>query len=213
MRFENREDAGQQLSTLLLEKNIVADCIVALPRGGIPVALVVANNLHLPLKLLFIRKLGHPINQEFAIGATTDKNILVHNDVFIKDQHPELTTLIDKERKRICEMKNKFAHEIDFNATKQKSILLVDDGIATGTCIELAIQELRKNGANKIIIATPVCPFNTYQHLKKIADDIICCMVAQQFTGISSFYHHFEQLTDDEVVLLLQELDGQRANH
>lgn len=209
MRFENRENAGQQLSTLLLEKKVQADCVVAIPRGGVPVALVVANNLHLPLKLIFIRKLGHPINHEFAIGATTDKNFLVHNDVFIKNQHPELTSLIDKERRRIGEMKTKFAHEIDFNSTKQKSILLVDDGIATGTCIELAIQELRENGAKKITIAAPVCPFNTFQQLKKIADEIICCMVAQQFTGISSFYHQFEQLSDDEVASLLRQIDGQ----
>ncbi|MFM1794102.1 MAG: hypothetical protein RL642_487 [Bacteroidota bacterium] len=208
MRFENREDAGQQLSSLLLEKNIFPDCIVAIPRGGVPVALVIAKQLHLPVKLIFIRKLGHPINHEFAIGATTANNILVHNDVFIKDHHPELTALIDKERNRIVEMRKKFAHEIDFASIRQKHILLVDDGIATGTCIELAVQELRKNGAKKITIATPVCPFNSYQHLKKIADEMICCIVAQQFTGISSFYHHFDQLTDDEVTLYLEQLDG-----
>lgn len=206
MGFENREDAGQQLSTLLIEKNISADCVITIPRGGIPVALVVAKLLHLPLKLILVRKLGHPINSEFAIGAITEKNILVHNDSFIKEGHPEIAAIIKKERKRIIEMKQKFNHEYDYPTTKYKNVILVDDGIATGTCIELAIEELRKNGAKTITVATPVCPFNTYQHIKKIADEIICCIVAQQFTGISAFYHNFEQLSDDQVKNLLEHL-------
>lgn len=208
MGFENREDAGQQLSTLLIEKNITADCVVTIPRGGIPVALVVAKSMHLPLKLILVRKLGHPINSEFAIGAITEKNILVHNDSFIKEGHPEIAAIIKKERKRIIEMKQKFNHEYDYPTTKYKNVILVDDGIATGTCIELAIEELRKNGAKTITVATPVCPFNTYQHIKKIADETICCIVAQQFTGISAFYHNFEQLSDDQVKNLLEHVQN-----
>lgn len=208
MRFENREDAGTQLATLLAEKNIVADYVITIPRGGIPVAMVIAKTLHLPLKLILVRKIGHPINSEFAIGAVSEKNILFHNDVFIKEQHPEITALIQKERKRILDMKIKFDHQIEFNNIKHKNIILVDDGIATGTCIELAIQELRKNGVKKITVATPVCPFNTYQQLKKVADETICCIVAQQFTGISAYYHDFEQLTDESVVSLLHQLNG-----
>ena len=208
MGFENREDAGQQLSTLLIEKNISADCVITIPRGGIPVALVVAKSLHLPLKLILVRKLGHPINSEFAIGAITEKNILVHNDSFIKEGHPEIAAIIKKERKRIIEMKQKFNHEYDYPTTKYKNVILVDDGIATGTCIELAIEELRKNGAKTITVATPVCPFNTYQHIKKIADETICCIVAQQFTGISAFYHNFEQLSDNQVKNLLEHVQN-----
>ncbi len=208
MGFENREDAGQQLSTLLIEKNISADCVITIPRGGIPVALVVAKSMHLPLKLILVRKLGHPINSEFAIGAITEKNILVHNDSFIKEGHPEIAAIIKKERKRIIEMKQKFNHEYDYPTTKYKNVILVDDGIATGTCIELAIEELRKNGAKTITVATPVCPFNTYQHIKKIADETICCIVAQQFTGISAFYHNFEQLSDDQVKNLLEHVQN-----
>jgi predicted phosphoribosyltransferase len=203
MRFENREDAGQQLSTLLIEKKINADLVITIPRGGIPVAAAIAKILKLPLRLIFVRKLGHPINTEFAIGAVTEKNILVHNDSFIKEEHPEITVLIQKERKRIAEMKVKFNHEFDLQRIKYKNIVLVDDGIATGTCMELAIEELRKNGPKTITVATPVCSFNAYQHLKKIADETICCVVAQQFTGISAYYHDFDQLSDDQVINLL----------
>jgi len=206
MRFENRDDAGHQLATLLLEKKITADCVITIPRGGIPVAIVIAKRLHLPLKLMLVRKLGHPINCEFAIGAVTEKNILMHNDLFIKEEHPEITALIKRERKRILDMKIKFNHEFDNQTIKHKTVILVDDGIATGACMELAIEELRKNGAKTIIVATPVSPFNTYQHIKKIADETICCIVAQQFTGISSYYHHFEQLTDDQVKQLINDL-------
>ncbi len=204
MRYENREDAGLQLSALLLEKQLHADCVITIPRGGIPVALVIANQLHIPLKLILIRKLGHPINPEYAIGAVTENSTLLHNHTFINEQHPEINSIIQKERKRIEEMKVKFNHVFTFEEIKQKNIILVDDGIATGTCIELAIQELRKNGAKTITIATPVCPFNTYQHIKKIADDIVCGIVAQQFTGISTYYHDFEQLSDEQVIELLK---------
>jgi len=203
MRFENREDAGQQLSTLLIEKKINADLVITIPRGGIPVAAAIAKILKLPLRLIFVRKLGHPINTEFAIGAVTEKNILVHNDSFIKEEHPEITVLVQKERKRIAEMKVKFNHEFDLQRIKYKNIVLVDDGIATGTCMELAIEELRKNGPKTITVATPVCSFNAYQHLKKIADETICCVVAQQFTGISAYYHDFDQLSDDQVINFL----------
>ena len=204
MRYENREDAGLQLSALLLEKQIHADCVITIPRGGIPVALVIAKQLHLPLKLILIRKLGHPINPEFAIGAVSATSLLMHNHYFVNEHHPDITSIIQKERKRIEEMKINFDHEFTFEEVKQKNILLVDDGIATGTCIELAIQELRKNGAKTITVATPVCPFNTFQHIKKIADDIVCGIVAQQFTGISAYYHDFEQLSDDQVSRLLK---------
>lgn len=204
MRYENREDAGLQLSTLLLEKQIHADCVITIPRGGIPVALVIAKQLHIPLKLILIRKLGHPINPEFAIGAISSNSTLMHNHSFINEHHPEITSIIQKERKRISEMKIKFGHEFTFDDVKQKHIILVDDGIATGTCIELAIQELRKNGAKTIRVVSPVCPFNTFQHIKKIADDIVCGIVAQQFTGISAYYHDFEQLSDEQVSRLLK---------
>lgn len=204
MRYENREDAGLQLSTLLLEKQIHADYVVTIPRGGIPVALVISKQLHIPLRLILIRKLGHPINPEFAIGAVTENSILMHNHSFVNDQHPEINSIIQKERNRIKEMKVKFNHEFNYEEIKQKNIILVDDGIATGTCIELAIQELRKNGAKTITVATPVCPFNTFQHIKKIADEMVCGIVAQQFIGISAYYHDFEQLSDEQVIELLK---------
>ena len=213
MRFENREDSGFHLSALLLEKKIRADYVITIPRGGVPVAIVISKKLKLPLKLVFVRKLGHPINSEFAIGAVTEKNLMINNDVFINNKHPEIESLIQKERKRILEMKGKFNHEYSFQEIKQKNILLVDDGIATGTCVELAIQELRKNGARTITIATPICPFNTYQKLKKIADEIICCIVSEQFSGISAYYQNFEQLTDDVVVSYLNQLNGPANQH
>ena len=213
MRFENREDSGFHLSTLLLEKNIRADYVITIPRGGVPVAIVISKKLQIPLKLVFVRKLGHPINSEFAIGAVSEKNLIINNDVFINNQHPEIESLIQKERKRILEMKNKFNHEFSFQEIKQKNIILVDDGIATGTCVELAIQELRKNGARSITVATPICPFNTYQKLKQIADEIICCIVADQFSGISAYFHNFEQLTDEVVASYLNQLNGPAGQH
>jgi predicted phosphoribosyltransferase len=90
-------------------------------------AIVISKKLQLPLKLVFVRKLGHPINKEFAIGAVTENNLMINNDVFINNKHPEIESLIQKERKRILEMKAKFNHEYNFQEVKQKNILLVDD--------------------------------------------------------------------------------------
>ena len=205
MLFKNRKDAGKQLAKKIDEKGLTADVIVTLPRGGIPVAIEIAKTLNLPLRLCLVRKLGHPLNNEFAIGAVTAKNILIKNKEFEKTENLHLEKLIQTERKRINEMAVKFNHLFTPKDIKNKNIILVDDGIATGTCVELAIQELKKFGAGKITIATPICPQNNYEKIKILVDDLITCIIPDQFWGIGAFYLDFEQVSDEEVIQLLSQ--------
>jgi putative phosphoribosyl transferase len=205
MLFKNRKDAGKQLAKKIDEKGLTAEVIVTLPRGGIPVAIEIAKTLNLPLRLCLVRKLGHPLNNEFAIGAVTAKNILIKDKEFEKTENLHLEKLIRTERKRIDEMAVKFNHLFTPKDIKNKNIILVDDGIATGTCVELAIQELNKFGARKITIATPICPQNNYEKIKILVDDLITCIIPDQFLGIGAFYLDFEQVSDEEVIQLLSQ--------
>ncbi|MEY4629709.1 MAG: hypothetical protein RLZZ595_2035 [Bacteroidota bacterium] len=203
MLFKNRKEAGSLLANLLIEKNVIADIILTIPRGGIPVAMEIAKQMELPMRLYFIRKLGHPIDGEFAIGAVSVKGMLINNKDFGWEKSPDFTILVQKERKRINEMIEKFNHVINPAEIRNKHTILVDDGIATGSCMELAIQELRENGAAMITVATPVCAKNTYAKINKLADDFITCMVPEHFIGIGAYYKDFEQVTDDEVIAIL----------
>lgn len=204
MLFVNRKDAGIQLAKMLVEKNTKADIIITIPRGGVPVAMEIAKQMDLPIRLCLIRKLGHPIDSEFAIGAVSATGMLINNKVVDWEKSPDFTNLVQKERKRINEMTEKFNHVINPMEIKNKNTILVDDGIATGTCVELAIQELKESGVASITVATPVCPKNTYDKIKKMADDFITCMVPVHFIGIGGYYQDFEQVTDDEVLTILR---------
>jgi putative phosphoribosyl transferase len=203
MLFKNRKDAGMQLAKKIDEKGLTADVIVTLPRGGIPVAIEIAKTLNLPIRLCLVRKLGHPLNNEFAIGAVTAKNILIKNKEFENIETLHLEKLIQTERKRIEEMAVKFNHMFTPKDIKNKNIILVDDGIATGTCVELATQELKEFGAGKITIATPICPRNNYEKIKILVDDLITVIIPDQFWGIGAFYLDFEQVSDEELIQLL----------
>ena len=141
MIFRDRAYAGQRLAELLKPEFPIKGYVVAIPRGGIPVALEIARALNLPLRLIFIRKIGHPINPEYAIGAVSGANELLLENKSIGQE--TLNEIKSRERIRIDQMIQAFGNELKSNEARNKTILLVDDGIATGTCIELAIHCLR----------------------------------------------------------------------
>jgi|LakMenE01Jun11ns_1017448.scaffolds.fasta_scaffold9905941_3 predicted phosphoribosyltransferase len=200
--FRDRKDAGIQLAEALLKLGIKTDMVLAIPRGGVPLGVIVAEELGIPLKLYLVRKIGHPSNDEYAIGAVTENHLLLN-----QSENPDsifLTASIQKERERIREMKEKFGHVATPNDIIGKKIILVDDGIATGTCILLAIQEIRKSGAKEIIVASPVCPLKTEDKIRHIADRLIILKHPGQFTGIGAYFSDFSQLTDNQVIALIK---------
>ncbi len=200
--FINRQDAGMQLADTLLKLGIKTDMILAIPRGGVPVGLVVAEKLGVPLKLFLVRKIGHPFNEEYAIGAVTENDLMLNESEKVNLDHHDDS--IKKERDRIKEMKEIFGHVATKKDILDKTILLVDDGIATGTCVALAIHELRKSGAKEIMVASPVCPLKTADKIRNIADRMIILKHPSHFVGIGAYYADFSQLSDNHVIELIK---------
>lgn len=202
MKFQNRKDAGLQLAKSIIRNNLKFDLIITLPRGGVPIAKTIAEELGIQYYLMFIKKLGHPNNEEFAVGAISANGIALNEESNISATALEPQIILA--RKRISEMKLKFSHEIDVLSIKDKKILLVDDGIATGQCMQMAFHELEKHSPKLIVIGTPICPINAYNKLSPIVK-IISILKPLQFIGISSFYEDFHQLTDQEVIRILDQ--------
>ena len=200
-RFENRENAGRTLASEIKKRNIKANYVVALPRGGVPVAKAIAEELDLPIKLCYVKKIGHPSNDEYAIGAVTDEEELIINSEHVTDEYIQET--IREARSRIEEMRSKFDHEYTKDEFINKTVILVDDGIATGICLQLAASILKKIKVKKIIIATPICAANTVQSMLRISDQFVCLLQPLNFVGIGAYYNDFKQLTDKEVVRIL----------
>lgn len=202
MRFFDRNEAGSLLADKLNEKNISNPLIVAIPRGGIPVAIPIANKLNAELKLSMTRKIGYPGYEEFAIGAVSLKRLLLSSKEQSEKKYIEVA--IEKERRRIREMIRIFDHEINEDDIKDKTVLLVDDGIATGRTMELAITDIKEMHPKKITICTPVCSIQAHDKLEEKVDKIISLIKPMSFSGVGSYYDHFDQLTDNEIVGLLR---------
>lgn len=206
MPFDNREEAGMRLAAEIKNKRIKADFVIALPRGGVPVGNVIAKELNIPLRLYFVRKIGHPANEEYAIGAISEHGKIISDKEQVSEKY--LQEKISAAKSRIDEMKKKFGHEYKATELKNKVVILIDDGIATGTCLKLAAKEMRSYGVKQIIIATPVCPSNTVQAMREISDRFICILQPIHFIGIGGYYKDFKQLNDNEVGIML----SQKAN-
>lgn len=205
--FQDRQDAGQQLAQHLLQyKNKKEVLVLGIPRGGIVVAAEVAKQLHAPLDILVIKKLGAPGNEELAIGAVSvdnsylDKDTLHSLGVSQKYLQKEMKKKQQEAKQRVAYLRGKKP----FYSVKDKIVILVDDGIATGATMIMAIQIMKKQAVKKIIIAVPVAPSETITKLHDVADEVICLQQPILFFAIGQFYHDFQQVEDEEVKRYLQ---------
>jgi putative phosphoribosyl transferase len=212
MKFASRQEAGCLLGKYLRELGLAADLALGLPRGGVVVAAEVARELKLPLDVLVVRKVGHPFQREFAVGA------LAEPDVFILDENsiseiqlirPQLKEIVTEETARLREYCARFRPAIA-PPLKDKTVLLVDDGLATGATAEAAALSARKQNARKIIIATPVASTSAVKKLRHTADEVLALVVDSDFAAVGQYYENFAQTTDDEVVALLRRLELRR---
>ena len=199
--LKDRKEAGLLLSEKLEKYQDSDTLILAVPRGGVPIGYEIAKNLNLPLDIILSKKIGHPLNKEFAIGA-------VSLDSTIIDPYPDISSAyIDAEIKHIRELlQEKYAlymgnrKPVDI---KGKNVIIVDDGIATGNTLLASINMLRKNNPKKIIVAVPVVPADVVATFQQKADEFVFLMAPMDFGGVGRFYQDFEQVNDDEVIRML----------
>jgi predicted phosphoribosyltransferase len=199
--IQDRKEAGMLLSEKLEKYQGTDSIILAVPRGGVPIGYEISKNLHLPLDIILSKKIGHPLNKEFAIGA-------VSLDSSFIDEHPEIpSAYIESEIKKLREsLKDKYnlymgdRKPID---VKGKTVIVVDDGIATGNTLLACIAMLRKSNPQKIVVAVPVVPFDTVKIFQQKADEFVYLIASKDFRGVGGFYENFEQVNDDEAIRML----------
>jgi putative phosphoribosyl transferase len=207
MIFTNREDAGRKLASRLGKYANREDVIVlGVPRGGVPIAFEVATTLNLPLDIFVLRKLGVPGHEEFAFGAIGSGGVQVLDKRVV--QSLGLSDLvIDRvtraERAELARREEIYRGGRPPLNVRGKTVILVDDGIATGASLRAGVHALRQAQPAAIVIAVPVAHRSAVSHLKDVADDVICVAIPKIFYGVGQFYEDFSQVPDEEVIELL----------
>jgi len=208
MMFRNRKDAGQKLAARLLKYKDQHPLILALPRGGVPVAYEVALALDAPLDVIVVRKLGAPGQPELGIGAVVDGDHpqSVLNEDVVRILHVSADYLEDEmatELKEIRRRQELYRSGQPPEPVEGRSVIVIDDGIATGGSIRAALRGVRRGRPQRVILAVPVAPPETIESLQAEADEVIYLRTPPFFHAVGQFYENFSQTTDEEVVQLL----------
>lgn len=215
--FADRADAGRQLADRLAG-HVPGDALVcALPRGGVPVAAEICRRFAVPMDLAFVRKIGAPGQPELALGAIVDG----------EDPHvainTEIATSFGLRRADVEEMAQPLLKEIERRKAlyrggrppaevKGRTVIVVDDGIATGATMRAALEMLKARGAGRILLALPVAPADTLAALSGLADEIICLLTPSWFMAVGAHYDQFDQISDDEVTRTMAALASPKAD-
>lgn len=206
--FDDRADAGRQLAAAVARRRFADPVVLALPRGGVPVAAEVAAKLEAPLDLVLVRKIGAPAQPELAIGAVVDGGSpeIVTNDeiiretgasgAYIREEAARQLEIIEARRTLWVERRPRVS-------VAGKTAIVVDDGIATGATVRAALHALRRQGPKRLVVATPVAPPDTVAALAAEADEFICLETPEPFGAIGYFYDDFAQVADEEVAAIL----------
>ncbi len=207
--FSDRREAGKRLAEALTSRQTTNAVVLALPRGGVPVALEVAEALGAPLDVLLVRKLGAPDQPELAIGAVIDGSEpqIVLNDAIVAELgvSPEI---IEEEARRELRVIEKRRHQwvegTPAHSVTGRTVIIVDDGIATGATVKAALLAVRRQGAKHIIVATPVAPAEVVAALEVLADEVVVLATPSPFRAIGLFYEDFTQVEDSAVTEMLR---------
>jgi len=205
--FRDRSEAGKRLVPRLQRYANREDAIVlALPRGGVPVAFEVSKALQVPLDVFLVRKLGVPGQEELAMGAIASGGITVFNEDIVKSLQispSEIDAIIVREQATLKKRETLYRGSREPLDLKNKTVLLIDDGIATGATIRAAIATIQKMSCDKIVVAIPVAPKETSDLLSGEVDELVCLEMPALFFAIGNWYENFSQTSDDEVTSLL----------
>lgn len=203
--FRNRQDAGRLLSEKLEQFRNTNSIVLAIPRGGIPVALEISKALHIPIDVILCKKIGHPQNEEVAIGAVCTQGMIIDNNQQVPKEYI---------KRKAEEIKNKLKAQLklfrgnrSFPDVQGKNVILVDDGIATGYTLLATIRMLRTLNPAQIIVAVPVASSRSARKIERECDELICLTETDYFPGVGAFYQDFSQVSDEEAIELLSSAD------
>jgi len=212
--YADRAEAGRMLGEKLgARARDPTVCVLALPRGGVPVAAEVARRLDAPLDVLVVRKVGAPGQPELALGAIASGDILVMNDSllhYFSGSDQEIAATIDRERIELARRERTYRGDREPVEVRDRTVILVDDGIATGATMRAAIRALRERRARRIVVAVPTAPVDACAVLRREADEVVCLDMPEPFIAVGRWYRDFGQTTDEEVRALLE---GARLDH
>lgn len=212
--FVNRVAAGRRLAGLLAPYRDQQPVVVGLPRGGVPVAAEVASALGAPLDVIVVRKLGVPFQQELAMGAVGEGGVRVLNDDVVRMAHiteQEIETATTRERGEVERRASRFRGGTARIPLAGRTVIVVDDGFATGSTARAACRIARAEGAGKVVVAVPVAPPDARARLGDDADDFVCVATPEHFSAVGQFYDDFTQTTDEQVVRCLTAARGPGA--
>jgi putative phosphoribosyl transferase len=203
--FKDRLEAAFMLKDKLKKYEHSNTIVLAVPRGGVPLGYSIAKNLELPMDIVLSKKIGHPNNKEYAIGAVSLDSIIIDKHLgisksYIQNETLRLRKLLEEKYKRY--RGNKKPLEIE-----GKNVILVDDGIATGNTLLASIAMLRKKNPTKIIVAVPVLPYDIVSIFEQKTDELIYLMAPYNFRAVGEFYEEFNQVEDQEVMQMLRDIN------
>jgi putative phosphoribosyl transferase len=217
-RFDNRRDGGRALAQRLRAYAGQPDVrILALPRGGVPVGYEVARALGAPLDLFLVRKLGAPSYDELAMGAIADGGVRVLNPSVIERlgiSEQDIERVAAHEAKELARRAERYRGGRPPTDVREKTVILVDDGLATGSTMRAAVAALKQQGPRRLVVGVPVAAARTCEELESEVDEVACATTPEPFYAVGQWYRHFEQTDDEEVqALLTLALQEQEVSH
>jgi len=204
--FKDRIEAGQKLAEKLLKYAKEKPIVYALPRGGVVLGDIVARKLSAPLDIVIAKKIGHQFDPEYAIGAVSEDGHTIFNEAERRQVDPKwLEAEIKAKQNEAIERRKKYFGQKPITPAKGKTVILVDDGIATGLTMMLAISEIKHLEPKKIVVAIPVIPADTAEKLKKEIDELVAIDIDKNYLGaVGAYYEFFPQIEDEEVINILK---------
>jgi putative phosphoribosyl transferase len=204
--LKNRIEAGKQLAQAL--KTAGKDAIVlAVPRGGVVVGFEVTKALGISLDVIVTKKIGAPDNPELAIGAVAEDGTYILDDSIVRQLYvPKgyIEEEVKRQRQEIQRRLERYRGNVPYPSLKNREVIVVDDGVATGATLKAALRLVRSKGAKSVTVAVPVGPPDTIRELEELADRVVCLLTPEPFYAIGQFYEDFSQTTDEEVTELLK---------
>ena len=203
MYFRNRTEAGHLLARLLeTYKNRSDVLVLALPRGGVPVGYEVATELNAPLDVFIVRKLGVPGHEELAMGAIASSGIRILNEDIVRQlgiSNAAIEAATEREQQELERREHLYRGDRAPVSIRDRVVIVVDDGLATGSTMKAALEAIRRQEPSRLIVAVPTAPSETCEDLRRFADEVVCALTPEPFYAVGGSYGNFEQTTDEEV--------------